>query len=365
MRSPWSAKTTFDAMGLTVQADTILASGHPDPANQDHTFTAPNVGLVRYSDAGWEQVSLAGVTDFHLLAATPAAPDFLLGLPSDRAVLAASTDAGQTWTDVGPLTARDISIDTMQADIVTATTPDGLMVSRDGGTTFSAVANAPALLVITRRPDGGGRHHRGRYRRHDLDRKHNAGRRLEDRRARHRRRLRDRRQLRRGPSRSPTRAESASPPTPGTPGDSSSERTPHLMSPTSAPHGEEKSNERHDANRRAGSRGRLLGVLEVHRRIDPAPPAGRHRCRGEPGLPDRERLLRPAADLTSSAAAVDHRLRLPLRRAVRPRAHLRSRRTTPTRRARTTITVPARRPYPSDAQPASRPPMRRRTITTR
>lgn len=145
-------KTPFDAMGLTVQGDTILASGHPAPGNQDDTFTPPNIGLVRYSDAGWEQVSLAGVTDFHMLAATPAAPDFLLGLPSDRAVLAASDDAGQTWEELGPLAARDISIDTMKADVVTATTPEGLMVSRDGGITFTAVAYAPALLVITADP---------------------------------------------------------------------------------------------------------------------------------------------------------------------------------------------------------------------
>jgi len=145
-------QTTFDAMGLTAQGDTILASGHPDPANQDHTFTAPNVGLVRYTDAGWEQVSLAGLTDFHLLAASPAAPDFLLGLPSDQPVLTASDDAGQTWVDVGPLTARDISIDTMKADVVTATTPDGLMVSRDAAGTFTLVANAPALVVITADP---------------------------------------------------------------------------------------------------------------------------------------------------------------------------------------------------------------------
>ncbi len=142
-------ETAFDAMGLTVQADTILASGHPAPDNRDETFTAPNIGLVRHTETGWEQVALAGVTDFHMLAASPAAPDFLLGLPSDRAVLAASSDAGQTWTDIGPLTARDISIDTMKADVVTATTPDGLMVSRDGGITFTEVANAPALLVIT------------------------------------------------------------------------------------------------------------------------------------------------------------------------------------------------------------------------
>ena len=142
-------KTTFDAMGLAVQTTTIFASGHPDPANQDPTFTAPNVGLVRYSDAGWEQVSLAGVTDFHLLAASPAAPDLLLGLPSGGAVLTASDDGGQTWSDVGPLAARDISIDTTKAEVVTATTSDGLMVSRDGGGTFTGVANAPSLVVIT------------------------------------------------------------------------------------------------------------------------------------------------------------------------------------------------------------------------
>jgi photosystem II stability/assembly factor-like uncharacterized protein len=144
--------TAFDAMGLTVQGDTLLASGHPAPDNQDDTFTAPNIGLVRHTDTGWEQVSLSGVTDFHMLATTPAAPEMVLGLPADRAVLAGSTDAGQTWTDLVPLTARDISIDTTRADIITATTPDGLMVSRDGGTTFSPVPNAPALLVITADP---------------------------------------------------------------------------------------------------------------------------------------------------------------------------------------------------------------------
>jgi hypothetical protein len=143
--------TSFDAMGLTVQADTVLASGHPSPESGD-TFTAPNVGLVRYTDPAWEEVSLAGITDFHMLATTPAAPDLLLGLPSDRAHLAVSTDAGETWADASPLTARDLSIDTMQPDIVTATTPDGLLVSRDAGATFSPLANAPRLLVIAAHP---------------------------------------------------------------------------------------------------------------------------------------------------------------------------------------------------------------------
>ncbi len=144
--------TRFDVMGLAVQGTTIFASGHPAPHNQDPTFVAPNVGLVRYAETGWEQVALGGVTDFHLLAATPAAPDLLLGLLSDREALATSDDAGRTWTDVGPLSARDISIDTVEADVVTATTAGGLMVSRDRGRTFAAVPDAPLLLVISADP---------------------------------------------------------------------------------------------------------------------------------------------------------------------------------------------------------------------
>ncbi len=144
--------TAFDAMGLTVQGDSLLASGHPGPESDDATFIAPNIGLVRHTESGWEQVSLAGITDFHMLATTPAAPEFILGLPSDRAVLAASTDAGQTWVDLAALTARDISIDTVQPDVVTATTADGLMVSRDGGATFSPVQDAPVLVVIAADP---------------------------------------------------------------------------------------------------------------------------------------------------------------------------------------------------------------------
>lgn len=142
---------SFDAMGLTVQADTVLASGHPGPNSPD-TFETPNVGLVRYTDPEWEVVSLAGITDFHAIAATPAAPELLLGLPSDRAYLTASTDAGETWHDVTPLTARDLSVDTMQPNIVTATTPDGVMVSRDTGATFSPLANAPRLFIIAADP---------------------------------------------------------------------------------------------------------------------------------------------------------------------------------------------------------------------
>jgi hypothetical protein len=124
--------TVFDAMGLTVQGESILASGHPAPDNQEDSFAPPNIGLVRHTETGWEHVEVRD--------------------PSDRAALAASVDGGQTWADVAALTARDISIDPTNPDVVTATTPEGLMVSRDAGSSFAPVGNAPMLVVIAADP---------------------------------------------------------------------------------------------------------------------------------------------------------------------------------------------------------------------
>ncbi|TQO19571.1 hypothetical protein FB472_1138 [Rhodoglobus vestalii] len=146
----------FDAMGLAAQGENIFVSGHPGKDNHD-SFAAPNVGLVKHhSETGWQQVSLAGTTDFHNLSTTPANPDFIVGLPSDRAVLLRSTDAGRTFTEASALSARDVSIDSGDPNVLTATTAEGLVVSRDGGDTFTPLAG-PTLVVIAPDPtrDGG------------------------------------------------------------------------------------------------------------------------------------------------------------------------------------------------------------------
>ena len=71
------------------------------------------------------------------------------GLFSDRELLdrlvTGDARSGTAETDDGPFRWG-------KADVVTATTPEGLMLSRDGGITFTTVANAPALLVITADP---------------------------------------------------------------------------------------------------------------------------------------------------------------------------------------------------------------------
>ncbi len=142
----------FDAMGLTAQQSTVFASGHPGSESPE-AFAGPHIGIMQHNEhKGWESVALAGTTDFHILQSTPANTSLLIGVASDRPVLLRSTDAGRTWTEESPLNARDLSIDSEEPTLLTATTPDGLLVSHDTGTTFALLTGAPALVLIAADP---------------------------------------------------------------------------------------------------------------------------------------------------------------------------------------------------------------------
>lgn len=137
----------FDPMGLTVVGGVAYASGHPGP-NSPETFGSPNLGLIRSDDEGesWSNVSLRGHTDFHsLTGASDGTTTHLFGLPADGTPLQISSDAGTTWRDGANLAARDVEA---SDGALYATTADGLMVSRDGGATFTREKNAPRLHLI-------------------------------------------------------------------------------------------------------------------------------------------------------------------------------------------------------------------------
>ncbi|GAB3129448.1 hypothetical protein GCM10027056_31500 [Glaciibacter psychrotolerans] len=143
---------SFDAMGMTAQGETVFVSGHPGADNND-AFAAPHIGFVRHTpDTGWEAVSLAGSTDFHILQTSSADPNLVIGVPSDKPVLMRSTDAGSTWIEASPLNARDLSIDSQDPTLLTATTAEGVLVSHDAGTTFELLAGAPQLVLIAADP---------------------------------------------------------------------------------------------------------------------------------------------------------------------------------------------------------------------
>ncbi|MFE9773327.1 F510_1955 family glycosylhydrolase [Streptomyces sp. NPDC005931] len=132
-----------DFMGFTVAgARTFLASGHPAAGGDG----PGNKGLIRSTDAGrtWEQLSLAGQSDFHALEQ---AHGRIYGYDSTNGRLRTSRD-GVAWKDGAALQAHDIAVSPRDPDVVLATTPGGVVRSADGGTTFGRAAE-PVMAYLS------------------------------------------------------------------------------------------------------------------------------------------------------------------------------------------------------------------------
>lgn len=144
----------FDPMGFTIAEGTAYASGHPGPTTPD-TFGSPNLGLITSTDVGetWTNVSLTGVTDFHGLTVMTKGGELaqVFGYDASLGRVERSLDGGGTWSAGAELVVRDILA---VGDQLYATTPDGLAVSSDQGSTFTLDATAPALYVLAADPNG-------------------------------------------------------------------------------------------------------------------------------------------------------------------------------------------------------------------
>ncbi|MFC6066509.1 F510_1955 family glycosylhydrolase [Streptomyces ochraceiscleroticus] len=132
-----------DFMGFTVSGDhTFLASGHPAPGSD-----APaNRGLLQSTDAGktWKERSLGGEVDFHALDYAHGA---IYGYDSTHGLLRTSKD-GVHWKNGAELQALDIAVSPRNADVVLATTEDGVAKSTDGGRTFSS-GHGPVMAFLS------------------------------------------------------------------------------------------------------------------------------------------------------------------------------------------------------------------------
>lgn len=135
-----------DLMGFTVVGPRrYLASGHPAP---DQPELPPLIGLIESRDGGesWEQVSLAGEADFHILRA---AGERIYGFNSADGALMASDDGGRGWqrrSPPGPL--LDLAVDPRDPRRLVAAGEQGLSVSTDAGARWKPLARAaPGLLA--------------------------------------------------------------------------------------------------------------------------------------------------------------------------------------------------------------------------
>ena len=140
-----------DTMGFTVAGpDRFLGSGHPDAREG----LPPFLGLIRSADAGrtWEEVSLMGQVDFHVLEASGR---HVYGFGSDydtqRQQLLVSTSGGKSWKrrrTPGPLFSLAISPGDPRR--IVAAAEDGLYASTDSAATFEALGSAPGLVAWLR-----------------------------------------------------------------------------------------------------------------------------------------------------------------------------------------------------------------------
>lgn len=142
----------FDAMGLTVVGEDLIASGHPGadtpPELGDH-----NLGIIRSADAGvsWEPAAFTGEKDFHALAA--GSDGTVYGLATDAIDVLASKDGGDSWAPTGGQLMAVGLVVTSGGNVVAAT-PDGLRVSTDGARSFEPWPGAPMLYALSVSPNG-------------------------------------------------------------------------------------------------------------------------------------------------------------------------------------------------------------------
>lgn len=131
-----------DTMGFTIAGPNLfLGSGHPDPVDK----LPSRLGLIQSTDAGktWQQLSLAGKADFHALKA---AHGSVYGYDGSGGFMVSADKL--TWETRSKLPMRDFAVSPSDADMILATTEDGLQLSTDGGRHFTQVAGAPALMVL-------------------------------------------------------------------------------------------------------------------------------------------------------------------------------------------------------------------------
>jgi hypothetical protein len=132
-----------DTMGFTVAGpDRFLASGHPDPRED----LPSHLGLLESTDRAetWTPLSLLGEADFHALDVEN---DRVYGYDATSSTFLTSDD-GRSWERGARVQLADFSVSPEAAEVVLATTPEGLARSEDGGSTFAPVPGPAELLLV-------------------------------------------------------------------------------------------------------------------------------------------------------------------------------------------------------------------------
>lgn len=126
-----------DYMGFSphpTQANIFYTSGHPEAGG--------NLGFQKSEDSGvtWNKIAdgLNGPVDFHALAVSPVNPDRMYGWY--KGLFQRSSDGGRTWEQsVIPTPPFALVADSQEQDTVYALTEQGILASKDSGTSWASL----------------------------------------------------------------------------------------------------------------------------------------------------------------------------------------------------------------------------------
>lgn len=162
----WVGAQRFDLMGFTAhpgEAGVVYASGHPDLATYRRDGLG-NLGLLMSRDGGerWQSVALKGEADFHALTYSPRDGGQLFGwsVAGRRGLhrIALGSFTVERLPARGLAKVLSLSAGPDPAGPLVAGTETGLMLSRDGGLSWTPVtsvaAGAPVTAVSHHATDG-------------------------------------------------------------------------------------------------------------------------------------------------------------------------------------------------------------------
>lgn len=153
----WVGSHRFDLMGFTAhprETDLVYASGHPDLATYRRQGVG-NLGLLVSRDGGrtWQTVALKGEADFHALAYGPGNGGTLYGWSvAERGGLyriSVASWTGERLPASGLANVLSLAASPDAGGPLLAGTKAGLMVSRDGGATWSPAPTMPSDVPVT------------------------------------------------------------------------------------------------------------------------------------------------------------------------------------------------------------------------
>jgi hypothetical protein len=153
----WVGSHRFDLMGFTAhprEVDVVYASGHPDLVTYRQQGIG-NLGLLVSRDGGrtWQTIAFEGEADFHALAYSPRNGGTLYGwsVAGQKGLyrISATSWTGERLAAPGLGNVLSLAASPDADGPLLAGTKAGLMVSRDGGATWSPVAGMPADAPVT------------------------------------------------------------------------------------------------------------------------------------------------------------------------------------------------------------------------